>query len=43
MPGFGFLLLTRDGAAWRAEAYDKAGKLLLPCRLEAKRLDCAKA
>lgn len=41
LPGFGFLLLVREGSVWRAEAYDTDGTMERRCHLAAARIVCA--
>jgi hypothetical protein len=43
LPGFGFLLLTREAEGWRADAYNVDGVVERRCRLDARRLTCAGA
>jgi len=40
LPGFGFLVLTRDGGAWRAEAYDVNGVLERRCSFAERLIRC---
>lgn len=42
LPGFGFLLMTRDGDAWRIDVHKVDGTIEEVCRFAAGRLDCAK-
>ena len=40
LPGFGFLLLIRDGADWRIDVYDVQGAKQKTCKFSARRLSC---
>jgi len=42
LPGFGLLLLTRDGSAWNADEYRGDGTVARHCRLVGRKLDCGK-
>src|SRR6202789_4284655 len=42
LPGFGFLLMTRDGDAWRIDVHKVDGTIEEVCRFANRRLDCAK-
>jgi hypothetical protein len=42
LPGFGILLLTREGAAWNADEYRADGSLARHCRFVSRHLDCGK-
>lgn len=41
LPGFGFLLLTRDGEAWQADAYDAGGTVRRRCIVAERRIRCS--
>jgi hypothetical protein len=42
LPGFGILLMTRDGAAWNTDEYRSDGSVARHCRFAARHLDCGK-
>ncbi|HEY4114798.1 MAG TPA: metallophosphoesterase, partial [Rhizomicrobium sp.] len=42
LPGFGILLMTRDGAAWNLDEYRADGAVARHCRFAARHLDCGK-
>jgi hypothetical protein len=43
LPGFGFLLLTRETGGWRVEAFSARGALERRCRIAGRRIDCRSA
>ncbi|MGC9952975.1 MAG: metallophosphoesterase [Rhizomicrobium sp.] len=42
LPGFGFLLMTKDADGWTIEVHDVHGKIERTCLFRSGRLDCAK-
>jgi hypothetical protein len=42
LPGYGFLLMTRDGGRWTVDVYDATGTVERRCVVAERSIDCAK-
>ena len=43
LPGFGFLLMTKDADGWTIDVHDARGKIERTCLLRSRRLECSES